>query len=187
MCRRGVRGAGGGARAFVFSGTSPQRAALCARALADAGFGGVCLGTWHVMRPEFPRAAGAAGEGWVFGAPFTDPGRVSAGFVAAYRARHGVAPGRWAPEAYDAVGVVARALEGLDVTPGAVVRRPASTEYAGLVKPPRFTTSSGARSRGRCTSCTGRAGRGSGSSAGTTGCEPPARYSSERAGLVRLG
>jgi ABC-type branched-subunit amino acid transport system substrate-binding protein len=66
------------------------------------------------MRPAFLQEARAAGEGWVFGAPFTDPGSVSGAFRSAHRAAYGTAPGRWAAEAYDAVGLVARALESLD-------------------------------------------------------------------------
>jgi ABC-type branched-subunit amino acid transport system substrate-binding protein len=68
------------AQAVVFSGTSPERAARCARALAAAGFTGPRLGTWHVMRPAFLRQAGTAGQNWVFGTPFTDPGIVSHSF-----------------------------------------------------------------------------------------------------------
>ncbi|MDX2851140.1 bifunctional serine/threonine-protein kinase/ABC transporter substrate-binding protein [Streptomyces sp. PA03-3a] len=132
------------AQAVVFSGTSPERAARCARALADAGFTGPCLGTWHIMRPAFLQQAGTAGQNWVFGAPFTDPGSVSRTFQTAYRARYGTVPGRWSPEAYDAVGLVARTLERLgktaDIGPGAVVQRLFDVTYQGLAKTLRFAT-----------------------------------------------
>ncbi|WP_344319031.1 ABC transporter substrate-binding protein, partial [Streptomyces yatensis] len=132
------------AQAVVFSGISPERAARCARALADAGFTGPRLGTWHLMRPGFLQQAGTAGQGWLFGTPFTDPGSVSRTFGTAYRARYGTAPGRWSPEAYDAVGLVARALEELGGTPGiepgAVAQRLLHITYRGLAKTLRFTT-----------------------------------------------
>ncbi|MFF5546985.1 bifunctional serine/threonine-protein kinase/ABC transporter substrate-binding protein [Streptomyces olivaceoviridis] len=133
------------AQAVVFSGTSPQRAARCARALADAGFTGPRLGTWHIMRPAFLQQAGPAARGWLFGTPFTDPGGVSPAFVSAHRAAYGTAPGRWAPEAYDAVGLVARALEALggaaDTAPGAVAQRLFGLTYRGLAKTLRFEAS----------------------------------------------
>ncbi|WP_318199778.1 bifunctional serine/threonine-protein kinase/ABC transporter substrate-binding protein [Streptomyces sp. SCL15-4] len=134
------------AQAVVFTGTSPRRGARCARALADAGFTGPRLGTWHLMRPAFLQEARTAGEGWVFGAPFTDPDSVSGAFRSAHRAAYGTAPGRWAAEAYDAVGLVARALESLDdpagATPGAVAQRLSDLTYQGLAKTLRFTADS---------------------------------------------
>ncbi|MER6141356.1 bifunctional serine/threonine-protein kinase/ABC transporter substrate-binding protein [Streptomyces sparsogenes] len=131
------------AQAVVFSGTSPERAARCARALAAAGFTGPRLGTWHIMRPAFLRESGTAGEGWLFATPFTDPGSVSRDFVSAHRATYGMPPGRWSPEAHDAVGLVARALESLGGSagtgPGAVYRRLFDLTYRGLAKTLRFT------------------------------------------------
>ncbi|MFI8185223.1 bifunctional serine/threonine-protein kinase/ABC transporter substrate-binding protein [Actinacidiphila glaucinigra] len=132
------------AQAVVFSGTSPERAARCAPALADAGFTGPRLGTWRIMRPAFLQQAGTAGQDWLFGTPFTDPGSVSRTFRTAYRARYGTAPGRWSPEAYDAVGLVARTLERLgktaDIGPGAVAQRLFDVTYQGLAKTLRFAT-----------------------------------------------
>ncbi|MFE9629041.1 bifunctional serine/threonine-protein kinase/ABC transporter substrate-binding protein [Streptomyces sp. NPDC006527] len=131
------------AQAVVFSGTSPFRAAHCARALANAGFTGPRLGTWHAMRPAFLQQAGPAARGWLFAAPFTDPGSVSRAFVSAHRTAYGTAPGRWAPEAYDAVGLVARALETLGgsagLAPGAMSERLLDITYRGLAKTLRFT------------------------------------------------
>ncbi|MFM9613022.1 bifunctional serine/threonine-protein kinase/ABC transporter substrate-binding protein [Streptomyces niveiscabiei] len=129
------------AQAVVFTGVSPERASLCARALTDAGFTGPRLGTWHLMRPAF---SPPAREGWVFGAPFTDPGSVSPAFTAAHRTRYGTAPARWSPEAYDAVGLAARALERTgttaDVPPGVLAQQLSGTAYTGLAKPLRFTS-----------------------------------------------
>ncbi|MFE9609511.1 bifunctional serine/threonine-protein kinase/ABC transporter substrate-binding protein [Streptomyces sp. NPDC006012] len=132
------------AQAVVFSGTSPERAARCARALAAAGFTGPRLGTWHIMTPDFLEQAATAGRDWVFATPFTDPARVSGTFRTAYRDTYGTAPGRWSPEAYDAVGLIARALEKLGaagaVEPGAVTERLFDGAYQGVAKPLRFTT-----------------------------------------------
>ncbi|MGW7672850.1 bifunctional serine/threonine-protein kinase/ABC transporter substrate-binding protein [Streptomyces sp. NPDC054775] len=132
------------AQAVVFSGTSPERAARCARALADTGFTGPRLGTWHIMDPAFLQQAGEAGQDWLFGTPFTDPGSVSRTFRTAYRARYGSAPGRWSPEAYDSVGLVTRTLERLggtaDVEPATVAQSLFDGTYQGLAKTLRFTT-----------------------------------------------
>ncbi|MDH6523407.1 ABC-type branched-subunit amino acid transport system substrate-binding protein [Streptomyces sp. SAI-135] len=126
------------AQAVVFSGTSPERAARCARALTEAGFSGPRLGTWHIMHPAFLQQAGTAGHNWLFGTPFTDPGSVSRDFRAAYRAKYGTTPGRWSPEAYDAVGLVARALKSLggsaDIRPRSVTPRLFGVTYKGLAK-----------------------------------------------------
>ncbi|MFD5899713.1 bifunctional serine/threonine-protein kinase/ABC transporter substrate-binding protein [Streptomyces sp. NPDC060366] len=135
------------AQAVVFSGTAPERAARCARALAEARFTGPRLGTWRIMSPAFLQKAGSAGQEWVFAAPFTDPAGVSRTFRTAYRKRYGTAPGRWSPEAYDSVGLVARTLKNLggaaDIEPVAVAQRLFDAEYEGyegIAKTLRFTT-----------------------------------------------
>jgi eukaryotic-like serine/threonine-protein kinase len=132
------------AQAVVFSGTSPERAARCARALAEAGFTGPRLGTWRIMSPAFLQRAGSAGQDWVFATPFTDPAGVSRTFRAAYREKYGTAPGRWSPEAYDGVGLVARTLKDLggaaDIEPVAVAQRLFEAEYEGIAKTLRFST-----------------------------------------------
>ncbi|MGW4914152.1 bifunctional serine/threonine-protein kinase/ABC transporter substrate-binding protein [Streptomyces sp. NPDC004270] len=126
------------AQAVVFSGTCPERAARCARALTEAGFSGPRLGTWHIMQPAFLQKAGTAGQDWLFGTPFTDPGSVSRDFRTAYRAKYSAVPGRWSPEAYDAVGLVARALTSLggsaDIRPRSVTPRLFDVTYKGLAK-----------------------------------------------------
>lgn len=69
------------------------------------------------MRPAFLTAARDAAEGWTFEAPYTEPQsagtKASKAFTTAYRKRYGLAPARWAAEAYDAVGLIARALDAL--------------------------------------------------------------------------
>ena len=135
------------AQAVVHAGISPSRAAACARALAAAGFTGPRMGFEPVMRPTFLAAAGAAAEGWIFEAPYTEPqsagAKASKAFTAAYRKRYGQTPGRWAAEAYDAVGLIARTLDalggGTEIEPGQVAERLFGTAYDGVAKPIRFT------------------------------------------------
>ncbi|MGW3288603.1 bifunctional serine/threonine-protein kinase/ABC transporter substrate-binding protein [Streptomyces sp. NPDC001002] len=134
-------------QAVVHAGTSPSRAAACARALAAAGFIGPRMGFEPVLRPAFLTAAGDAAEGWICEAPYTEPEstgtKASKQFTAAYRKRYGQAPGRWAAEAYDAVGLIARALDalgsGAGIEPGQVAERLFRTSYDGVAKPIRFT------------------------------------------------
>ncbi|MFD9003222.1 ABC transporter substrate-binding protein [Streptomyces sp. NPDC059582] len=132
--------------AVVYAGTSPSRAAACARALATAGFTGPRVTFEPVMRAAFPKAAREAAEGWVFEAPYSEPQasgtKAAKDFTAAYRARYGVPPARWAAEAYDAVGLIAASLDALGgegVTPGQVAERLFKLTYDGVAKPIRFT------------------------------------------------
>ncbi|MFF1744051.1 bifunctional serine/threonine-protein kinase/ABC transporter substrate-binding protein [Streptomyces mirabilis] len=134
-------------QAVVHAGVSPSRAAACARALAAAGFTGPRMGFEPVLHPAFLTAAGDAAEGWIFEAPYTEPESVgtmaSKAFTAAYRKRYGQAPGRWSTEAYDAVGLIACALDalggGAGIEPGQVAERLFRTAYDGVAKPIRFT------------------------------------------------
>ncbi|MEU1532880.1 bifunctional serine/threonine-protein kinase/ABC transporter substrate-binding protein [Streptomyces fagopyri] len=133
-------------QAVVYAGTSPSRAAACARALATAGFTGPRVTFEPVMRPAFPKTAGAAAEGWVIEAPYSDPqssaAKAARAFTAAYRDRYHVPPARWAAEAYDAVGLIARSLDslgGVDITSGQVAERLFKLTYDGVAKPVRFT------------------------------------------------
>ncbi|GAA2641058.1 MULTISPECIES: bifunctional serine/threonine-protein kinase/ABC transporter substrate-binding protein [Streptomyces] len=134
-----------GAEAVVYAGTSPQRAALMARALTEGGFQGRRMGIQHAMEPAFLAAAGPAAEGWLFSSLFTDPLAVpaAADFVAAHRAAYGQPPARWATEAYDAVGLLAATLTGLGEEGrdrAGVTRRIFRTSHEGLAKPLSFDT-----------------------------------------------
>ncbi|WP_043664724.1 bifunctional serine/threonine-protein kinase/ABC transporter substrate-binding protein [Streptomyces xylophagus] len=94
--------------AVLFAGVSPDRAAACARALRDAGHRGARGASEHVLGAPFL----AAGEDWRIATGYTDANadtRTKA-FAAAFRARHGHAPGPWAAEAYDAVRFAAHGL-----------------------------------------------------------------------------
>lgn len=133
--------------AVIYAGTSPTRAAACARALAAAGFTGHRVTFEPVMRPAFTKAAGEAAEGWVFEAPYSEPQssdtKAAKAFTAAYRDRYGVPPARWAVEAYDAVGLVAASLDahggGAGIPRGQVAERIFKLSYDGVAKPIRFT------------------------------------------------
>ncbi|APU43787.1 bifunctional serine/threonine-protein kinase/ABC transporter substrate-binding protein [Streptomyces sp. TN58] len=133
------------AEAVVYAGTSPQRAAELARALADAGFPGPRVALQHAMEPAFLTSAGQAAEGWVFSALCTDPLALPAAseFVAAHRSAYGEPPARWATEAYDAVGLLATALTGLEGEVrdrAGLSRRIFRTTYQGLAKTVAFDT-----------------------------------------------
>ncbi|MFW6722610.1 bifunctional serine/threonine-protein kinase/ABC transporter substrate-binding protein [Streptomyces sp. MAR4 CNY-716] len=131
--------------AVVYAGTSPERAAACARAVAKAGFAGPRASYEPVMRPAFLSEAGEAAGGWVFGAPYTAveqaKSKAARDFTAAYRERFDGTPPRWAVEAYDAVNLIAATLDALgggpDVVPGQVAERIVGLDHPGVAKPLR--------------------------------------------------
>ncbi|MFI6276393.1 bifunctional serine/threonine-protein kinase/ABC transporter substrate-binding protein [Streptomyces sp. NPDC050988] len=132
------------AEAVVYGGSSPHRAARCARALEQAGFGGTRMAPEPVLEAAFLTEAGAAAEGWVITTSYADPAELPAAarFVAAYKKRYGVRTvERFAVEAYDALLFVARGLRELgSVEPerGAMVRRLRQTTHKGLAKTIEF-------------------------------------------------
>ena len=138
------------AQAAVYTGTSPIRPALCARSLSGAGFTGPRMGFEFVMRPAFLKEAGETAEGWLFEAPHTDPAatqtKAAKAFTAAHRERYDEPPGRWAAEAYDAVGLIARAMDSLgtdsEFEPGEVAERLFRTTHHGVAKQIRFVEGS---------------------------------------------
>ncbi|WP_326763053.1 bifunctional serine/threonine-protein kinase/ABC transporter substrate-binding protein [Streptomyces phaeochromogenes] len=132
------------AEAVVFGGTSPHRAARCARALEQAGFKGTRMAPEPVLQPAFLTEAGPAAEGWVISTTYVDPAELPAAarFVAAYRKRFEVRTvEHFAVEAYDALLFVAQGLRELgSVEPerGAMVRRLRQTTHKGLAKTIEF-------------------------------------------------
>ncbi|MGX1910351.1 bifunctional serine/threonine-protein kinase/ABC transporter substrate-binding protein [Streptomyces phaeochromogenes] len=132
------------AEAVVYGGSSPHRAARCARALEQAGFGGTRMAPEPVLEAAFLTEAGAAAEGWVITTSYVDPAELPAAarFVAAYKKRYGVRTvERFAVEAYDALLFVAQGLRELgSVEPerGAMVRRLRQTAHKGLAKTIEF-------------------------------------------------
>ncbi|GGW60318.1 hypothetical protein GCM10010503_42030 [Streptomyces lucensis JCM 4490] len=134
------------ADAVVFAGGC-ARAAELARALRAAGFSGARLATQRALDPRFLASAGDAADGWVFAAAFLDPARVTAAkpFVAAYRERFGAAPPWYSAEAYDATLFVAGAMAALGASRaerGAIAGRLRETDYRGITKRLRYTSSS---------------------------------------------
>ncbi|MFB7281049.1 bifunctional serine/threonine-protein kinase/ABC transporter substrate-binding protein [Streptomyces hydrogenans] len=142
-----------GADAVFLAGSSPRRAALCARALVDQGFTGMRGGIEPVLQAEFLAAAGTAAEGWYLGTGYADPELLPAaeGFLAAYRKRWGVPAGsavdRYALEAYDTVNglaAAARALlrDNVGVERGPLTRRFRELTHDGLARAYGFEPSS---------------------------------------------
>ncbi|MPY56447.1 bifunctional serine/threonine-protein kinase/ABC transporter substrate-binding protein [Streptomyces spongiae] len=97
--------------AVLFAGTSPSRAAACARALRNAGHKGARVAGEHVLAAPFL----AVGEGWRIGTGYIDANADSRtrAFAAAFRSRYERAPGPWAAEAYDAVRFAAHGLASI--------------------------------------------------------------------------
>ncbi|PSM43907.1 serine/threonine protein kinase [Streptomyces dioscori] len=132
------------AQAVVYAGTSPHRAARCARALARAGFRGTRMAPEPVLQTAFIEEAGPAAEGWVITTTYVDPAEVPAAarFVETYRKRFGVRTvERYAVEAYDALLFVAQAMRelgGVEPERGALVRRLRGTTHRGLAKTIEF-------------------------------------------------
>ncbi|MFI8916634.1 bifunctional serine/threonine-protein kinase/ABC transporter substrate-binding protein [Streptomyces sp. NPDC053513] len=99
-----------------YMGTSPRRAALCAKALRQQGYRGPRGSVEAALGPEFPAMAGPAAEGWYFGTGYTDPDTVPGAkeFAAAYRKRWKLATtdpvDRFAVESYDALNWTVQAL-----------------------------------------------------------------------------
>ncbi|MFI1482723.1 bifunctional serine/threonine-protein kinase/ABC transporter substrate-binding protein [Streptomyces sp. NPDC020747] len=136
-----------GAQAVVYAGSSPHRAARCARALEQAGFRGTRMAPEPVLQTAFLKEAGRAAEGWVMVTTYVDPAELPAAarFVKTYRKRFGVRTvgtvGRFAVEAYDALLFVAQGMSELgSVEPerGAMVRRLRQTTHKGLAKTIEF-------------------------------------------------
>ncbi|MFD3376216.1 MULTISPECIES: bifunctional serine/threonine-protein kinase/ABC transporter substrate-binding protein [unclassified Streptomyces] len=132
------------ADAVVYGGSSPHRAARCARALEQAGFGGPRMAPEPVLETAFLTEAGPAAEGWVITTSYVDPAELpsAARFMTAYKKRFGVRTvDRFALEAYDALLFAAQGLHDLgSVEPerGAMVRRLRLTTYKGLAKTIEF-------------------------------------------------
>ncbi|NUS90356.1 MAG: branched-chain amino acid ABC transporter substrate-binding protein, partial [Streptomyces sp.] len=141
-----------GVRAVVFGGLAP-RAALFARELASAGFTGARLATQPVIDAAFLKRAGEAANGRLLSSAFTDATALPAArpFTAACRKRYGSAPGRYAAEAYDVVGLIAQALRELDPQGAdreAMARRLRAVRYRGITKTYAFERGNGSLTPG---------------------------------------
>ncbi|WP_217223729.1 bifunctional serine/threonine-protein kinase/ABC transporter substrate-binding protein [Streptomyces anulatus] len=143
VARRAVTGR---ADAVVLGGGNASRAARLATALADEGYTGSRVATGTALGPAFLAGAGAAANGWVFAEAYADPTALPSArtFTAAHRKRFGAPPATWAAEAYDAVGLIARAA-GTTSASGEVrsgiARRIVRTEHRGIVRTLAFNAS----------------------------------------------
>ncbi|PVC95301.1 bifunctional serine/threonine-protein kinase/ABC transporter substrate-binding protein [Streptomyces sp. CS147] len=136
----------GRADAVVLGGGDASRAARLATALTGEGFTGARVAAGPALGPAFLDGAGDAADGWVFAEAYADPAALPAarGFTAAHRERFGAPPATWAAEAYDAVGLIARAAGTTSASGevrsgigGRIVR----TEHRGIVRTLAFTAS----------------------------------------------
>ncbi|MFE2555170.1 bifunctional serine/threonine-protein kinase/ABC transporter substrate-binding protein [Streptomyces sp. NPDC059352] len=122
----------------MYVGTSPRRAALCAKALRDQGYKGYRGSVEPVLQPEFLTLAGPAAEGWFIGTGFADPDGLPGAqeFTAAYRKRWGLAHTTpvepYATEAYDVVNWAVQALD-------TAVRNHSESEQSGVTNDLRQT------------------------------------------------
>lgn len=129
----------GRADAVVLGGGNASRAARLATALASEGYTGSRVAAGPALGPAFLADAGAAADGWVFAEAYADPTALPSArtFTAAHRKRFGAPPATWAAEAYDAVGLIARAA-GTTSASGEVrsgiARRLVLTEHRGIVR-----------------------------------------------------
>ncbi|OEV03980.1 hypothetical protein AN216_09850 [Streptomyces oceani] len=152
------------ARAVVYAGTSPSRAAQCALALRRVGFDGTRMAAEPVLYPRpadsdgaptlpFLEEAGDAAEGWLCVTTYADPSRLrtSRRFATAYAERFpdAPAPGPTAPfavESYDALLFIASTLRSSsDSGPerSSTTTRLRRSRYDGLVKPIDFASDTG--------------------------------------------
>ncbi|WP_256341871.1 ABC transporter substrate-binding protein [Streptomyces sp. MW-W600-10] len=136
----------GKADAVVLGSGDASRAARLATALADEGFTGTRAAVGPALGPAFLDGAGEAAEGWVFAEAYADPAALPAAgaFTAAHRKRFGAPPATWAAEAYDAVGLIARAA-GTTSASGEVRSgiggRLVRTEHRGIARTLAFDAS----------------------------------------------
>ncbi|SCE10833.1 MULTISPECIES: ABC transporter substrate-binding protein, partial [unclassified Streptomyces] len=136
------------ADAVIYAGGSAPRAARLATALAAEGFTGTRVGAGPALGPAFLQGAGKAADSWVFAEAYADAAALpsAAKFTAAHRRRFGAPPATWAAEAYDAVGLIARAAAatsagGEGEERGGLAQRLFRTEHRGIVRTLTFQTS----------------------------------------------
>ncbi|MFI1329125.1 ABC transporter substrate-binding protein [Streptomyces sp. NPDC020845] len=99
------------------------------------------------------RVHGEAANGWLLSSAFSDTTALPAArsFAAAYRKRYGSAPGRYAAEAYDVVGLIAQALRELGpqgVDRESMARRLRAVRYRGITKTYAFERGNGSLTPG---------------------------------------
>lgn len=120
-----------GVEAFAYLG--PLDATVrTARYLATAGFTGPRWMQHQLYGSDFPRLAGAAGDGWFVVTDAVDPSVLTTkrakDFTAAWRKRYGSTPEPYATEAYDSVGMLL--AEFARTVPAGARRRPVRADLA---------------------------------------------------------
>lgn len=128
---------------FVYLG--PLEATVdAARQLARAGFTGRRWMSHLLYGSDFPRLAGAAGEGWYAVTPAVDPAALGTEeaerFTAAWRDRYGSTPEPYATEAYDSARMLLQEFARTVPTGGgrparpALAQRLAKASYQGVAR-----------------------------------------------------
>ncbi|MGI5454997.1 bifunctional serine/threonine-protein kinase/ABC transporter substrate-binding protein [Streptomyces sp. CA-249302] len=120
-----------GVAAFAYLG--PLDATVrTAQDLSAAGFTGPRWMQHQLYGSDFPRLAGAAGEGWYVVTDAVDPSVLTTkrakDFTAAWRKRYGSTPEPYATEAYDSVGMLL--TEFARTVPAGTRRRPVRADLA---------------------------------------------------------
>ncbi|MFD3648428.1 bifunctional serine/threonine-protein kinase/ABC transporter substrate-binding protein [Streptomyces cyaneofuscatus] len=136
------------ADAVIYAGGSAPRAARLATELAAEGFTGTRAAAGPALGPAFLQGAGKAADGWVFAEAYADAAALpsAAKFTAAHRRRFDAPPAIWAAEAYDAVGLIARAAAATNAGGEAeersgLAQRLFRTEHRGIVRTLTFQVS----------------------------------------------
>ncbi|MCX5242749.1 bifunctional serine/threonine-protein kinase/ABC transporter substrate-binding protein [Streptomyces prunicolor] len=120
-----------GVKAFVYLGAL-DATVRTARSLATARFTGPRWMQHQLYGSDFPRLAGAAGEGWYVVTDAADPSVLTTkrakDFTAAWRKRYGSTPEPYATEAYDSAGMLL--AEFARTVPAGARRRPVRADLA---------------------------------------------------------
>jgi branched-chain amino acid transport system substrate-binding protein len=98
-----------GAEAVFFGGYYPE-GSLLIKQIRAAGYKGVFVTADGVKDPEYIKVAKGAAEGTLMTCPCL-PGENLTEFATAYKAKFGVDPGTYSPEAYDAANVFLAGIE----------------------------------------------------------------------------
>ena len=125
---------GAGCTTVIWAG-GPDGGAVAARQLRSAGL--TFVGADRLLDPDFLSGAGSQAEGSFAlcscSTVSTSTDLAARRFIQDYQSQHGVAPGAYAVEAWDAAHVILRALDGGRATRAQVARSVAQvTEVQGL-------------------------------------------------------
>lgn len=132
----------------VLYGGGWRGGARFARALDEAGYDGLRVGTQAMHDSRFLSEAGATAQGWYITSTATDPqvAETASEFASAFRNTHGRAPGPFAAEAYDAAGLLARCVRELGrerISRQDLVPTLRKTEHKGVSKEYSFEEANG--------------------------------------------